>query len=157
MTAPTNARLAFLARVVGKEIEHLRYAQAQVFDPDFTPQDAASMDDRPDFALKVEAFASRFKRLQDAVGDRLPPAWLDALGEPIGPAIDNLNKAERLGVLSSVNEWLTVRGLRNQMVHEYIESPEILADALNQANAHGDMIIDCASAILADCKRRSLI
>lgn len=157
MTTTDHLRLDFLVRVVRKEIDHLMYANEQVFLPAFTIQDAKSLDANPELALKVEAFTSRFARLQDTVGDKLLPAWLQALGEQIGPAIDNLNKAEKLGVLSSVDDWLAIRGLRNQMVHEYIESLVILTDALNQANAHIGLVIDCAGAIITDCQQRRLI
>ncbi len=43
---------------------------------------------------------------------------LGALGEHVGPVIDNLGRAERLGVLASADEWLAICNLRNQMVHE---------------------------------------
>jgi len=154
MTTTGLIRLDFLVRVVRKEIDHLMYAKEQVFLPDFTIHDAKSLDANPELALKVEAFTSRFARLQDTVGDKLLPAWLEALGEHIGPVIDNLNKAEKLGVLSSVDDWLAIRGLRNQMVHEYIESFTILTDALNQANAHVGLVVDCAGAIITDCEQR---
>jgi class 3 adenylate cyclase len=49
----------------------------------------------------LAAFVSRFGRLQDTVGDKLLPALLSALAEPVGPAIDNLDKAEKLGLLES--------------------------------------------------------
>lgn len=157
MTTTEQTRLDFLVRVVRKEIDHLLYAKAQVFLPDFSMQDAKSLDTNLELALKVEAFASRFARLQDTVGDKLLPAWLAVLGEGIGPAIDNLNKAEKLGVLYSVDDWLAIRGLRNQMVHEYIESLVVLMDALNQANAHIGLVVDCARAIIKDCQQRGLI
>jgi hypothetical protein len=79
------------------------------------------------------------------------------LNERIGPAIDNFNKAEKLGVLSSVDDWLMVRGLRNQMVHEYIESLETLTDALNQANNGVELVVSCANAIIDDCQQRNFI
>ncbi len=35
--------------------------------------------------------------------------------------ITYLDKAEKIGVLPSVEQWLELRQLRNQMTHEYIE------------------------------------
>jgi hypothetical protein len=157
MNQATQMRLEFLVRVVRKEIEHLIFAQQSVFAPCFTLDDARALAQNPEFAMKVEAFSSRFARLQDTVGDKLLPIWLEALNERIGPAIDNLNKAEKLGVLASVDDWLIVRGLRNQMVHEYIESLDILTDALNQANSHVALIVSCANAIIHDCQTRGLV
>lgn len=154
MTDTLKARLNFLARVVGKEIDHLLISQQMIFDPYFSLEQAQSLAVDADLSIKVEAFSSRFARLQDTVGDKLLPTWLTALNEPIGAAIDNLNKAEKLGVLASVEEWLAVRSLRNQMVHEYIESIDVLTNALNQANEHVALIVDCAASIIDDCRRR---
>jgi uncharacterized protein YutE (UPF0331/DUF86 family) len=48
-------------------------------------------------------------------------------------AIDNLARAERLGLVASAEEWLQMRGLRNRLVHEYFDRPEELAPALERA------------------------
>lgn len=61
----------------------------------------------------------RFARLLDTVGDKLLPVLLTALGEASAEAIDNLDRAEHLGFIVSTDEWMTLRILRNQMVHEY--------------------------------------
>lgn len=75
----------------------------------------------PDLAERVEAFVGRFGRLQDTVGDKLLPLLLTALGEKTGAAIDNLDRAERLRLVHSTDEWINMRNLRNQMVHEYTD------------------------------------
>ncbi len=72
--------------------------------------------------------------MQDTLGDKLLPVWLKLLGEPLGAVVDNLDKAEKLGILTSADDWLEYRQLRNQMVHEYIEDMTILAQALQTAN-----------------------
>ncbi|MDP2176992.1 hypothetical protein [Methylicorpusculum sp.] len=38
-------------------------------------------------------------------------------------------------MIKSADEWLTMRNLRNQMVHEYVEDPVILNNALQ--SGHG--------------------
>lgn len=40
------------------------------------------------------------------MADELLPALLDWLTEPVGPAIDNLSRAERLGGLACADTWL---------------------------------------------------
>lgn len=75
-------RLKFLSRVIDKEIKHLNYAAQQVFDPALPFQAVETLDSNPELAMKVEAFTSRFCRLQDTLGDKLLPALLIALGEP---------------------------------------------------------------------------
>ena len=72
----------------------------------------------------MEAFVSRFGRLQDTLGDKLLPQLLSALGEKISAVIDNFDRAEQLGLIASADEWMTMRSLRNQMVHEYRRPPD---------------------------------
>ncbi len=125
-------RLQFLARVIDRESTHLRQTDQRLFASKFGVEDAKRLADDADLAERVEAFVSRFGRLQDTVGDKLLPLWRQAVGETPGAMIDNLDRAERLGLLASTDTWLTLRQLRNQMIHDYIEDPLILASALMQ-------------------------
>jgi hypothetical protein len=150
-------RLSFLVRVVEKEIHYLSYSSNQVFSEAFTVDRAKTLLTDDPFAQQLEAFISRFCRLQDTVGDKLIPTWLRALNEPVGAAIDNLDKAEKLGVLTSVDGWLETRQIRNQMIHEYIESLEILTTAVNLAYQQQQQMIECATCIIADCRRRKFV
>jgi uncharacterized protein with HEPN domain len=86
-----------------------------------------SLKEDMDAAESLEAFVSRFGRMQDTIGDKLIPRALAAQAESIGSMLDNLARAERLGWLASVTEWLTARELRNRLVHEYVTDAEILA------------------------------
>ena len=127
----TARRLVFLSRVVTKELQHLLYTDAKLFISPLTVDAVASFDENADMAEIADAFVARFGRLQDTLGDKLIPVLLAHKGEKLGPAIDNLDKAERFNWLESVDDWLAIRQLRNKMVHDYIEDPQILADALN--------------------------
>jgi len=100
---------------------------------------------------------ARFGRLQDTVADKLLPEFLRCLAEPVGPAIDNLDRAEKLGLLNSADEWLASRKLRNRMVHEYVRDAAELADALNLGHALVPMLVNLARAIAIDCRRRGLL
>jgi hypothetical protein len=53
------------------------------------------MDSDEDLAERVEAFVSRFGRLQDTLGDKLLPNLLVFVGERPATVIDNLDRAER--------------------------------------------------------------
>jgi len=150
-------RLDFLCRVVKKEIQHLQYSAKKVFKGGFNEERARQIANDEELAEQIEAFTSRFCRLQDTIGDKLLPAWLDMLGEKKGVAIDNLDKAERIGVLPSVEQWLELRQLRNQMIHEYIEDLAILADALQTAYQHLGFIVDVAESIITDLRNRAMI
>lgn len=149
-----RARLQFLARVVERQVRHLESVDARVFDQPFSPARARQLDGDIALAERVEAFASRFGRLQDPLGNKLLPALLGALGEPTGAMIDNLDRAERLGWLESVDAWLAARQWRNQMVHEYVEDPVVLADALQAAHASVPMLVRVAGVMRTQLQQR---
>lgn len=79
----------------------------------------------------MDAFLARFGRLQDTLGDKFLPTLPVALAEHLGPGIDNVDRAEKLGVLPAADEWIAARKLRNRMVHEYVRDAAELAGALN--------------------------
>ena len=145
-------RIQFLARVVGKQCQHLAATDQRLFAGSFT---MARLETDPDLAERVEAFVSRFGRLQDMVGDKLLPSLLTAMGEKPAAAIDNLDRAERLGLLTSADEWMTMRNLSNQMVHEYVEDPAVLIDALQAGHAFVPVLVDTANKLIAEVERRS--
>ena len=150
----TRLRLQFLCRVVGREARYLQQTTQRLFTDAFTAQAVAQLEADPDRAERVEAFVGRFGRLQDTLGDKLIPAVLAALGERCGPAADNLDRAERLGFVASADEWFAMRGLRNQMVHEYVEDPTVLWDALQAGRRYVPALAATAQALVAEVTRR---
>ena len=147
-------RLQFLVRVVRKECQHLLTTDQRLFGSLFTLKQAAQLEDDPDLAERVEAFVGRFGRLQDTVGDKLLPLLLTALGEKSSAAIDNLDRAERLALLKSADEWMAMRNLRNQMVHEYVEDPVVLTSALQTGHAFVPALVAVANKMCAEIERR---
>ncbi|MHB0926025.1 MAG: hypothetical protein ACYC1F_05945 [Gallionellaceae bacterium] len=147
-------RLQFLARVVRKECQHLTTTDQRLFGGLFTIEQAMQLEADHDLAERVEAFVGRFGRLQDTVGDKLLPLLLDALGEKSSAVIDNLDRAERLGLLKSADEWMTIRNLRNQMIHEYVEDPAILSSALQTGHVFVPTLIFAANKMIAEIERR---
>ena len=147
-------RLQFLTRVVGKECKHLATTDQRLFGSLFTLEQATRLEENPDLAERVEAFVGRFGRLQDTVGDKLLPLLLAALGERPSATIDNLDQAERLGLIKSADEWMAMRTLRNQMVHEYVEDPVVLASALQTGHAFTSTLIAAADKMVAEILRR---
>jgi hypothetical protein len=79
------------------------------------------------------------------------------LGEKTGPVLDNLNKAEKYGWLQSAENWLLARQLRNKMVHEYIEDPAILAEAINSAHSFIPLLITFAEQLTKALSERNLL
>jgi hypothetical protein len=126
-------RLQFLSRVAEKECYSLNRTTERLFAEPFTLERARQLGNEDELSERVEAFAARFARLQDTLGDKFLPQLLAALGERRATALDNLDIAERLGWLPSADEWQAIRRLRNQMVHEYIEDPQILVSAIQTA------------------------
>ena len=147
MTA--SPKLRFLADTAIAEAELLQTTDGRLFAVAMTAERAASLRTDIDLAERTDAFVARFGRLQDSVADKLLPALLDGLAEPVGPAIDNLNKAERLGWIGSVDAWIEVRRLRNRMIHEYVRYPAELASALRAAHAAVPLLADAAAAMVA--------
>lgn len=147
-------RLQFLARVVEKECRHLSITDDRLFRSGFGLEQILLLEENPDLAERVEAFASRFSRLQDTIGDKLAPSLLIALGEKASSTLDNLDRAERLGFLGSAEEWMAIRKLRNQMVHEYVEDPSLLADALESAHAFVPDLISAAGKMITEIEQR---
>ena len=151
---PTIAlRLQFLTRVVRKECNHLAITDQRLFGGLFALDQAAVLDQDVDLAERVEAFIGRFGRLQDTVGDKLLPMLL-AMGEKASAAVDNLDRAERLALIDSADDWMTMRKLRNQMIHEYVEDPVILISALQSGHAFVPVLIATASKMIAEIERR---
>ena len=147
-------RLQFLARVVHKESQHLTTTDQRLFGNLFTIEQASRLEADHDLAERVEAFVGRFGRLQDTVGDKLLPLLLDALGEKTSSVIDNLDRAEQLGLLKSADEWMTIRNLRNQMVHEYVEDTVVLCSALQTGHIFVPALIFAANKMIAEIERR---
>ena len=131
------------------EAGHLQTTDSRLFALPMTPARAATLPTDVDLAERTDAFVARFGRLQDTLADKLLPALLDWLAEPVAAAIDNLNRAERLGWISSVDGWIEVRRLRNRMIHEYVRDPAELASALTAAHAAVPMLASAAAAMAA--------
>jgi len=152
--AATRQRLAFMSRIVDKEVRLLLDTRRRLFTPDMNAQRLQALESDPVLADRIEAFVSRFWRLQDTVGDKLLPLTLAALGEKVGPFADNLDRAERLGWIASSDAWFAMRALRNQMVHEYVEDPQLLWQAIVAGSQFTDDLVRAALALIDEGRRR---
>ena len=147
-------RLQFLVRVVRKECKHLSTTDQRLFGTEFSVKQVADLECDPDLAERVEAFGGRFGRLQDTIGDKLLPSLLVLLGERPSAAIDNLDRAERLGFIKSTEDWMAMRALRNQMVHEYVEDPVLLHGALTSGHGFVPELLDAGQAMIVEIEQR---
>ena len=93
----------------------------------------------------------RFGKLQDAIGTRLLPAMLQLVQEwqDNEPFLDKLNRAEKLSMLPSVEQWQLLRELRNQTTHEYPDQPEIVRANLQRLIAHVPVLEEAHTQLTA--------
>lgn len=113
-------RLLWTLDVVYREGHHFLYSWDSLFAQERKPDESwvNTLDDYPEEAVYLEAFVSRFGRMQDTIAHKLLPRWLEALVESPGSQIEMLNRAERLGAIESTENWLMARKLRNRLIHE---------------------------------------
>jgi len=137
-------RLQQLLQLAERELAHLLLTDQRLFSKPFTTARALQLETDPDLAERVDAFVARFGRLQDTLGDKALPAYLVAHGERIATFIDNLDRAERLGLIRDAQQWMDMRKLRNLMIHEYVEDPAMLASALQAAH---DFVAELAAVV----------
>lgn len=147
-------RLQFLVRVVEREIKHLQMTDDRLFAEPLTLEQFAGLDEDQALSERIEAFVSRFGRLQDTLGDKLLPRLLQLVQEKATSMVDNLDRAERLGWIVSADQWLVARKLRNQMVHEYIEDLNVLLDALQAGHILVADIVEAGQRMLAEVQHR---
>ena len=122
-----------LIRVTAKEARYLERTADRLRALNIDLQWVESLDDNDEHSEMLDAFISRYGRLQDTLGGKLLPAMLHTSLEKTGSQLNNLLRAEKLGWIASTQTWIELRELRNRLVNEYIESPNILLIALQQA------------------------
>jgi hypothetical protein len=98
-----------------------------------TPMSIGNMDD--EVIQDWDQFILRFAKLQHSMGPRLYPALLDYLQKPYQdrPMLDKLHHLEQLDYLSSIDEWDTLRVIRNTFAREYPQDDALKAAYLNKA------------------------
>jgi len=128
--------------IVFREGRHLSYSWGRLYSQEIDADWVKRLDTKPELAERLEAFVSRFGRMQDTTADKLLPRWLAALAEAPGSQIETLNRAERLGVLESVERWLEARTLRNRLVHEYMKDADSFSDDLQLAKEYSGLLFD---------------
>jgi hypothetical protein len=92
----------------------------------------------------LDQFSTRFGKLQDLMGAKLFPAILELTKEPgdLRAFIDKLNRLEKIGAISSADDWLLMREIRNAFAHDYPDALDLQAEILNQAYELAIELID---------------
>ena len=126
-----------LLRITAKEVHYLERTRIRLISHQINldwVNSLANSDAYSDaYSDILDAFVARFGRLQDRLGGKLLPTLLRLNMEKVGSQLDNLTLAEKLGWLSSTDDWIELRGLRNLLIHEYLQSPSDLLKPLLQA------------------------
>ena len=77
--------------------------------------------------------------------------------EQIGLLEEDPDLAERLGLLKSADEWMTMCNLRNQMIHEYVEDPVVLVSTLQTGHAFVPDLVTTANKMISEIERRGWV
>lgn len=75
-----------------------------------------------------DSLTSKFSRTSDIFLQKVLRTIWELLHEDRMPLIDMLNRAEKMGLISSSDQMLEIRDLRNQISHEYI--PEAIQELI---------------------------
>ena len=122
-----------LLRITAKEVHYLERTRIRLISHQINLDWVNSLANSEACNDILDAFVARFGRLQDRLGGKLLPTLLRLNMEKVGSQLDNLILAEKLGWLSSTDDWIELRGLRNLLIHEYLQSPSDLLKPLLQA------------------------
>jgi len=145
---PEHAEQAMLALdLAEKEVAHLAYTHRTLFAQPIDLQWVQALAEREDLAEKIDAFVSRFGRLQDHIGEKLIPRFVALLGSEPKSLLDNLAYAEKTGWLDSAEAFVSARKLRNLLVHEYMAEAELFLEALHAADEATHMLTDVVARI----------
>ena len=135
-------RLEQVMALLERAAEGLSRSRIRLFEQHSIDADwVCSIEEKPEREDIMESFVSKFNRFQDMLGDKLLPVLLAWKGEHRGAFIDNLNRAERLGLVASASQWMEARSLRNRLVHEYMVDAEEFAQSLRLANELSQMLL----------------
>lgn len=123
--SPRGSRLVHMVELVDREDHHLLAVRQRLFGNDCIVDTGRLLRlVADDIGIdRLESFGAKFGRMQDTIVDKLIPAILKEAGEQAAAAIDNLGRMERFGLVACADDWLEMRGLRNRLVHEYIDRP----------------------------------
>ncbi|MBK9161489.1 MAG: hypothetical protein IPM27_11495 [Nitrosomonadales bacterium] len=145
---PEHAENALLAlNLARKEATHLAYTHRTLYAQHMDLEWVCNLTQRDDLAEKIDAFVSRFGRLQDHIGDKLIPRFVFLLGGTPTSLLDNLAYAEKAGWVESTESFISARKLRNLLVHEYMAEAELFLEALQTADEASRMLMDIVARI----------
>lgn len=155
---PEHVENALLAlNLAKKEAAHLTYTHRTLFAQSIDLNWVRNLAQRDDLAEKIDAFVSRFGRLQDHIGEKLIPQFVALLGGTPKSLLDNLAYAERTNWVESAESFVSARKLRNLLVHEYMSEAELFLEALQAADEATLMLMGIVKRIEQQAQSLGLI
>ena len=142
--------------LANKEASHLHYSCATLFALGIDLEWVQALGVRPELAEKVEAFVSRFGRLQDHLGEKLLPRFAALLGDNSRTLLDTLAFAEKANLLSNAEDFIAARRLRNALVHENMHDAQVFLESLFEAQKACDMLWGIIRQIEAELQSRAV-
>jgi len=145
---PEHAESALLALdLAHKEAAHLQYTHRTLFAQQINAAWVQQLITRDDLAEKIDAFVSRFGRLQDHLGEKLIPRFAALLGESPKSILDVLAYAEKMQWVESAEVFIGARKLRNLLVHEYMSDTKLFLQAMLSAREAAEMLFRTLAVI----------
>lgn len=97
----------------------------------------------------LDQFSLRFAKLQDAMGAKLFPAALERMREPgeLATFLDQLHRLEKVGAVTSADQWLLLREIRNAFAHDYPDDPAVRVAVLNRALPMARQLLDALDTL----------
>ena len=96
---------------------------------------------------KLDAFRVRYSDLQDCIGHKIFRGILLLEEEAPGTMLDMLNQMEKRRVIPSVDAWRSWREIRNAFAHDYPDSEQERAEALNSAWSVAPNLLETLQAV----------
>ena len=150
-----NYKLKTALEVCETHNQRMQYALdflQEVFPLDSESYDALSQEQ----ISHTDQLIYRFSQLQDTIGNKLFPLILQGLGEfdQRLPFIDILNKLEKLSVIESSEQWLSLRETRNLVTHEYPGNEKEIIDGLNELRLQSQYLSSALNTLLVYIRER---
>lgn len=133
---------------------HLLYALNNLADIFPITEEKVKHLTKEEFIL-VDFLINRFCRLQDFMGSNLINAVLIQINEFADDLtmIDKMNKLEKFHLIKDARLWQEMRKLRNHLIHEYPDHPELITKFLNQAYPLSFELLEVLNNLLSSLER----
>ena len=128
-----RSRFVDTLSIVAREGSHLLDSLSRLVAEHMDQAWVERLEHQPELAERLAAFVARFGRMQDTMGEKLLPRWLEAPGEVPGSMLDVLRRAKRLGIVEDATQWIDIRQRRHQLMHAYADDPKRFAEVVTRA------------------------